>query len=302
LKIVMITMNTQGGMLHYTAQLSNALSLSDEITVIAPSGTDSMLFNNKAKLITLPLGNTIKNFVINTLVITRLLNVLKVIQQENPDVIHFQSSHLWMSLLTFVLKKKGYATITTIHDIKTHIGVRQFDEHIARNIQLRYSDYLIVHGNTSKKELIKKPMVQGLEKKIYVIPHGDYLFFTNYAKDDIKETDSILFFGNILDYKGLEYLIKAEPLIAKEVSDIKLIIAGSGNLSRYKNMLLSDKNYEIHNRFIPDEEVPSFFQRVKVIVLPYIEGTQSGVIPVAYSFKKPVVVTNVGSIAEVVDD
>ena len=67
-------------------------------------------------------------------------------------------------------------------------------------------------------------------------------------------------------------------------------------------MILNNKNYEVYNRFIPDKEVSYFFQRAKVVVLPYIEGTQTGIIPIAYAFKKPVVVTDVGDIPDVVDD
>ena len=61
-------------------------------------------------------------------------------------------------------------------------------------------------------------------------------------------------------------------------------------------------NFEIHNRYIKDEEVSYFFQRAKLVVLPYIECTQTGIIPIAYAFKKPVIVTDVGSIPEVVED
>ena len=60
--------------------------------------------------------------------------------------------------------------------------------------------------------------------------------------------------------------------------------------------------FEIYNKFISHEEVSELFQRASVVVLPYIDASQSGIVPIAYAFKKPVVVTNVGSIPEVVDD
>lgn len=302
LKIIIVTMNTKGGILHYTAQLSNALSLNGEVTVIAPLGTDGKLFNKKVKLITLPLGNTIKNFVINTLIVTRLINFFKVIKREKPAVIHFQSSHFWMALITILLKKCGYVIITTLHDIKAHVGVRQFDTIIAENIQLKYSDCIIVHGKMIERKITKELKKQGLKKEVRVIPHGDYSFFTNYAKNNVEETNSILFFGNIVEYKGLKYLIEAEPLITEKIPDARIIIAGEGELKKYHNLIENANKFKIHNEFIPDEEVPTFFQKAKVIVLPYIEGTQSGIIPIAYAFKKPVVVTNVGCMPEVVDD
>jgi glycosyltransferase involved in cell wall biosynthesis len=158
-----------------------------------------------------------------------------------------------------------------------------------------FSQLLIVHGNDAKKKLNTK-------KCCKVIPHGDYSFFLEYDSMKLSEEDSILFFGRIEDYKGLDYLIKSMFIVSKKFPDIKLIIAGVGDIKKYENMILDNRNFEIHNRYIQDEEVPSFFQRAKIVVLPYIEGTQTGIIPIAYAFKKPVVVTNVGSIPEVVDN
>ena len=73
-------------------------------------------------------------------------------------------------------------------------------------------------------------------------------------------------------------------------------------MAKYEKYFSEDIDYEIINRYVPDENVASYFQRASVVVLPYTEGTQTGIIPIAYAFKKPVVVTNVGSIPEVVED
>lgn len=293
MKIMIITLNTYGGMIHYTSQLANALSKREEVTVIAPVGVERKNFAENVKIIELQLGTVIKKFFINTLLLTRPLKFLDTIYKEKPDMIHIQGCHLWLALFLPFLTE--FSIVTTIHDVNPHIGSRKFDQIIGRNIHIRFSDCLIVHGDRAKKEL-------KINKKCYVIPHGDYFFFLDYECDHIPEENAVLFFGRIEKYKGIEYLIQSMDGILKDFSDTKLIIAGEGNLSRYITMPLTNKHYEIHNRFIPDEEVPSFFQRSKVVVLPYIEGTQSGIIPIAYAFKKPVVVTNVGSIPEVVDD
>jgi glycosyltransferase involved in cell wall biosynthesis len=67
-------------------------------------------------------------------------------------------------------------------------------------------------------------------------------------------------------------------------------------------MMINRDNFIVHNYRIPYKEGAELFQRCSVVVLPYIDASQSGVIPTAYGFKKPVVVTNVGSIPEIVDD
>ena len=66
-------------------------------------------------------------------------------------------------------------------------------------------------------------------------------------------------------------------------------------------MITDRESFEIINEFIPDEEIAQLFQRAKLVVLPYIEASQSGIIAIAYAFKKPVIVSSVGSIPEVVD-
>lgn len=296
MKILHITLETKGGIIHYLSQLSNALALKNDVYVIAPIGTETELFHSSVNVVQLHTGNIIVNFIKNTLIVTRLIRFYKTITNINPDIIHLQSYNLWICLFLPFLKK--YKVVTTIHDVEPHIGSRTLDQKIARDIHVRFSDCIIVHGNNAKSILQKK----AINKKIYVLPHGDYSFFTEITKDHYhEEKGTILFFGRIVEYKGLKYLIQAAPKIAKSIKNMKIIIAGSGSLDEYKNAINSPY-FEIHNTFIPNEDVGKYFQRASVLVLPYIEGTQTGIIPIAYAFKVPVVVTNVGSIPEVVDD
>jgi glycosyltransferase involved in cell wall biosynthesis len=71
---------------------------------------------------------------------------------------------------------------------------------------------------------------------------------------------------------------------------------------KYKSLISNHDSFEIINKFIPDEEVAELFQKSCLVVLPYIDASQTGVIPIAYAFKKPVIATSVGGIPEVVDD
>ena len=117
-----------------------------------------------------------------------------------------------------------------------------------------------------------------------------------------EEQGTALFFGRISQYKGIDILIKSWKCVVARVPGSKLIIAGRGqDFTPYARMIGDAKGFEVHNRFIPHTEVPRFFRRASVVVLPYIEASQSGVVALAYAFGKPVVVTNVGSIPEVVE-
>lgn len=294
--IVIINFNTKGGMVHYISQLSNALIKRSSLYIIAQKGIEKRNFNDSIKIIQLETGNTKRNFILNTVLIHKSLKFLNIIHQINPDIIHLQSCHLWVCLFLPFLKK--YKIVTTIHDVTPHMGSRFIDQEISRKVHIKYSDALIVHGQNAKRMLAKECD----NKKIFIVPHGDYSFFSklgNYKHEE--EPFSLLFFGRIEAYKGLTYLIQAVPLIASKIPNLKVIIAGSGDLPE-KDKIEKSPHFEIHNYFIEDQEVGKFFARSAVVILPYLEGTQTGIIPIAYSFKKPVIVTNVGCIPEVVDE
>lgn len=117
----------------------------------------------------------------------------------------------------------------------------------------------------------------------------------------------ILFFGFIRDYKGLDILLQAmanESLLKKNV---KLVVAGEfyNNPNQYfelaKNLGISDRIIW-RNDYIPDTQVSSYFSAADIVAQPYKSATQSGVTQIAYHFEKPMLVTNVGGLSEIVPD
>ncbi len=119
----------------------------------------------------------------------------------------------------------------------------------------------------------------------------------------------ILFFGFIREYKGLDWLLEAmaDPRIAK--AGIELIVAGeyySQEVAAANNRVMAQRNLHgrVHLRteFIPNSEVRYYFSAADLVVQPYKHATQSGITQIAFHFEKPMVVTNVGGLAEVVPD
>ena len=119
----------------------------------------------------------------------------------------------------------------------------------------------------------------------------------------------ILFFGFIREYKGLDWLLEAmaDHRIAK--AGIELIVAGeyySQDVAAANNRLMAQRN--LHGRvhlfteFIPNSQVRYYFSAAELVVQPYKHATQSGITQIAFHFEKPMVVTNVGGLAEVVPD
>lgn len=115
----------------------------------------------------------------------------------------------------------------------------------------------------------------------------------------------MLFFGLIRDYKGLDLLLRAWASARPE--GYKLVVAGEFYASREKYVSLIDESglrdeVALHDRFIPDEEVRSYFSAADCLVLPYRSATQSGVTQIAYNFSLPMIVTDVGGLPEIVPD
>jgi len=238
---------------------------------------------------------------VNPLSYYRIINLL---ENEKPDIIHAVFEDSYLGILLYLVKNK-YPIVYTEHDPEFHINEKLFVKlnfTIASTLLKKASKSIIVHGENLKNILVTEGIP---EQKIWVIPHGDYSFYTQWSTETKTEDKTILFFGLIRDYKGLDYLIKAVAIISPLIPDLKVIIAGAGDFSKYAKIIddnFLQSHFEIHNRFIPDEEVAYFFQRSSIVILPYIDASQSGIIPIASSFKKPVIASNVGSIPEVIDD
>ncbi|MFC1969668.1 glycosyltransferase family 4 protein [Chloroflexota bacterium] len=233
-----------------------------------------------------------------------LIDCVRKLKRFKPDVVHMQlgSPVPYSILLPFI---KGYPLVGTFHDVRRHLGEESLRVDFLRYWVRKCSDEIIVHGEKLKEQMVKEFNVPA--EKVHAIHIGEHEVaqFKKYERADLKEDGNlILFFGRIYEYKGLEYLIKAEPLITKEVPDARIIIAGAGeDFKKYEDMMGNRRDrFIVHNYHIPYKEGAELLQRSSVVVLPYIDASQSGVVPTAYGFKKPVVVTDVGSVPEAVEE
>lgn len=155
--------------------------------------------------------------------------------------------------------------------------VNKFDKHNKPKICTPHPVYNI-YGETCKKELACE--------KLMIDPSFKY----------------VLFFGFIREYKGLDILMESFKYLP---NDIKLIVAGEfyNNSERYKRL---EKELNLFGRihwfteFIPTNEVATYFSAAEIVAQPYKTATQSGVTQVAYQLEKPMLVTNVGGLAEIV--
>jgi len=226
--------------------------------------------------------------------------ILRRIHAFGPDVVHFQRGHLWFNLALPWLRR--YPLVITIHDPRHHVGDRESRKtpQAIMDFGYRRADQVIVHGQPLKDTVVGELGFSAAQ--VHVVPHVA-IGQREQAPAVAEEPGLVLFFGRIWEYKGLDYLIRAEPHISAAIPHARFLIAGDGeDLERCKQFIVHPERFEIHNRWISDEERSRMFQRAAVVVLPYVAATQSGVVPVAYSNGKPVVATTVGGLPEVIED
>ncbi len=237
-----------------------------------------------------------------------LQKLSRLIRQWKPDVVHFLSeSNVWNWILVLLLKPTPI--VTTVHDVKYHIGdfTSTRVPRVFAHALIRKSDAIIVHGQRLRGEASKLLPISS--DRIFVAPlislqspstGATETALQNNNMDLNDELFRMLFFGRIREYKGLRYLLEAMPLLRASVPNLRLIIAGEGDISQYSDYLDHLSNIEIRNRFIPRSEVDQLFEESDLLVLPYIEGSQSGPLTIAMAFGVPVVASDVGDISSVV--
>jgi D-inositol-3-phosphate glycosyltransferase len=220
------------------------------------------------------------------------------------------------TLLTLYYKVLGKAVVLTAHNVNK---LKRDSADTALNrltlkIQYRLADHIFAHTPKMKSELMQDFGVP--TDRITVIPFGinNSVPDTNLTPSEAKERlglrnngKAILFFGRIKPYKGLEYLIAAFRKLTRERSDYQLIIAGlleNGCEGYWKTIQSAIQEYVttgqiiLRIEFIPDSEIETYFKGADVLVLPYKEIFQSGVIFLGFNFGLPVIAAEVGSLKE----
>lgn len=243
------------------------------------------------------------------------VNIIKIachIRRQRPDMVVIQWWHPYFAPCYFLLTRfTGRQNIVFIcHNVFPHERF-PMDRFLTR-LALRYGGHYIVHARDEAEELrkIKK------NPDYVVTPHPTYNAFRfegmsqAQAREQLQispEERILLFFGYVREYKGLKYLMRAMPEIFREDEKVRLWVVGEFGADReeYRRLIheLGIRNrIRVVDTYTPDREVEQYFAAADLVVLPYTSATQSGIVQIAYGFTKPVIVTNVGGLPDVVED
>lgn len=330
------------GLSHYTSYLAKGLSTYKKIILYGLSRKDYLVtLKHDSKNIQyysleekLPKGNTIPAIVVKSLLLFFIL--LIELNKRNYDIVHVQGYLPIFYLLIPMLKLKRKKIFLTIHDVDlmpSSTGIRGILDNMYTRLLIRpnslskYSNLIIVHARSLKRKLESKKVDAN---KIYVVPHFDYnylldTYFNNTERSpdklnsrqfqNILPQNYALFFGYVVPWKGIDVLIDAIKLVSNQMGDkFKLVIAGThyhgyqsyfDNLFKEGNMIKYKDRIILINKYIHSFEIPEIVESSSFLVLPYTKDFQhsvSGVIPLAYTFSKPVIISNLDPLVEYVED
>ncbi|WP_448250490.1 glycosyltransferase [Thalassotalea agariperforans] len=241
-------------------------------------------------------------FLIDTVNPLSWLKVIKQLKANNTDVVVIPAWTFFVApCLGYIARRCKNASIeviTIVHNAFDHEagGLKN----ALMRYQLKSSDNFLSH-NQALASQIKEELPQA---NIAVSPHP---IFDQYPKPtqlfEKRAPLELLFFGIIRDYKGLDILIDAVAKLNKD--SFKLTIVGEcwGSWDKYQeqiNALGLVDNIETVIQYASDEDAANYFTRADVVILPYRSMTGTGVIPLAYHYKTPVICSNLPAFHEVI--
>ena len=311
----------KGGISHYTSLLYRALIKKYEVKLISyKMQYPKFLFKKEQRDYSNDLFKIDEaEFLINTANPFNIISVSHIINKENPKFVIVQWWHPYFSPCYSILLsglKKSIKVIFTCHNVIPHERF-PFDKLLTKMV-LKRGDGFIVQSKKDERDLLSiKP--NAIEK---CTPHPTYNAFKlrdiskKQGVEEIIEKDHfdvnydtplLLFFGFVREYKGLKYLLEAMPLVLGKLPDCKLLVVGSFGDDKVDYIELINKygindNVLLKDDYTPDNEVEKYFAACDLVVLPYEDATQSGIVQIAFGFEKPCVVTNVGGLPDVVSD
>ncbi len=289
----------------YAYLLSLALAREAEVLLVIDEGLLNREYEGRPRPVSPKL--TISHNRFET--VGELLRLFRALLRFRPDVIHWQEPS--------GLKKSAFAAATTllarpfarlaltIHDPVPHAGR---DAAIARRLA-RFRRFtrgrvhrVFVHGPICRDQYLHQYLTPpGRDERLRLTEHG--LILAGAADGEPEGSFSVLMFGRMEAYKGLDVLCGAIEQLAGEGRELRLTLAGAGpEIERLAERFTRRPHVTIENRFLSSAEVVERIRAAHCVVLPYTSATQSGVLAAAFGNGRPVVASRVGGIPDLVRD
>src|SRR5579872_6662233 len=247
--------------------------------------------------------------------------LIRYVARSRPKIVHILWNNKFelfdRTILMLYYKALGKRVALTAHNVNQakRDAKDSWLNRVTLRIQYRLCDYIFVHTQKMKSELCQHFAVPETAVTVIRFPINNALPDTELTSAEAKarlglrnDERAILFFGRVRPYKGIEHLLDAFHLLsANKPANYRLIVAGEliKGYEEYLQEIQSSVKRDFDQgqvilkiQFIPDDEVEVYLKAADVLVLPYKEIFQSGVLFLAYTFGLPVVATDVGSFRE----
>ena len=305
MRLAYVLLSPTWGMHQYTAGLANDMAAAGhEVHLISTRGLPADRYALAVTLHT-PFTTRDRGFSLRGLAAApaAVAAALTGIKALRPDLVHITGAHLGNPLLLRALRPARVPAVHTLHDLHPHAG-SSYGRLLYgwNNWVLREADHILVHGQCWREELLTR----GLSPSRVTCAPLTHLFLSYQRQRELEASlpplsysRSALFLGRLEAYKGLEVLVEAAALLAD--ADCRVVIAGPGALGDCVKGPLP-ANVDFRPGLVTDALAEPLFASCGLVVLPYVEASQSALIAAAYFFHKPVLVTRVGALPEYVVD
>jgi glycosyltransferase involved in cell wall biosynthesis len=220
------------------------------------------------------------------------------LQDYGIDTVVVLMAHVWTPLIAPALKRAGARYVVIAHDAGRHAGdaTGLLTPWLLRDA--RQADKVVTLSRSVARELIEQGGVPADRVQPLFLP---FMGTPAQPTTAASGAPAFLFFGRIMRYKGLPLFLEACEILRQEGFTFGVGVVGEGDLGHWRPVL-ERWGAEIVNRWVEHDEIAAVMSRYHAVVVPSIDASQSGVVPVAQGHGLPAIVTPAGGLVEQVDD
>ncbi len=300
MRILLLYWGKRGGGAFYTFEVAKELNRRRDVELylsISPHNELQSLFHELERPV-LSIKTYNSSFGFLKMYMSKKRRVIKPLKKylidNRIDLVMTGMDFFWGKSIHHACREAGVPSLYVIHEPKPHpkepLLMALIKKRTLKQAILSAGHLLTLTNNVSL--YIQKHF--GISSdRISVIPHGVFSYYRAPGPKELPQSDkspvTLLFFGRIDYYKGLDILLDAFSILENNDKNLKLEIWGSGDLSAYHAQIKKIKNIRIENRWIDDSEMSDIFQRADICMLPYRDASQSGITGTACAAALPIV-------------
>ncbi len=229
---------------------------------------------------------------------------LRYFDSLSPDVLHVDDVDVSLRLPLVLPMMRRVPIVLSAHDPEPHSGERNWRKRMSRRLSYPKASRFILHNGRLRPMFCRRYRIP--PEIVDVVRLAPLDILQEWVEEPVVEREpTVLFFGRLGPYKGLETLYAAATHVASKVPGVRFVVAGRP-LPGYElpppPSLPASARIIVIDEYVPAVQLARLLREATVVACPYLDATQSAVILAAYGFRKPVVATAVGGLREYVTE